>query len=293
MAKKIGLVLGSGSARGLAHIGVLKALHKENIYPDLVVGTSIGALIGSIYATGMDPEEMSQKFCQLTRRWTIASFFPRFHISGFIGGGMLERFLHTFLEDLSFNDLKFPFLAIATDIETGKEVIICEGSIKKAVRASMSLPVVFIPVHYNGKILVDGGLVNPLPISIAKERGADIIIACNVTPKAKKNAKSINLMDKNGKFPPEFFLRARKGLPNMKKVFFQSLSIMENEILTANLQKARPTILIEPEVGFFNSTAFHKANEIIDCGEEAMKNYIPSIKQMLNKNFTGYELPKL
>lgn len=291
--QKIGLVLGSGSARGLAHIGVLKALHKENIYPDIVVGTSIGALIGSIYATGMDPEQISQKFCQLTRRWTLTSFFPRCYISGFIGGGMLERFLHTFLEDLSFNDLKFPFLAIATDIETGKEVIICEGPVKKAVRASMSLPVVFIPVHYNGKILVDGGLVNPLPISIAKERGADIIIACNVTPKAKKNAKSINLKDRNGKFPPEFFFRERSGLPNMKKVFFQSLSIMENEILTANLQKAKPTILIEPEVESFNSTAFHKANEIIACGEETMKNYIPSIKRMLNKNFTGYELPKL
>ncbi len=145
----------------------------------------------------------------------------------------------------------------------------------------MSLPVVFIPVHYNGKILVDGGLVNPLPISIAKERGADIIIACNVTPKAKKNAKSINLMDKNGKFPPEFFLRARKDLPNMKKVFFQSLSIMENEILTANLQKARPTILIEPEVGFFNSTAFHRADEIIACGEETMESAMLALKQIL------------
>ncbi|MCK4396919.1 patatin-like phospholipase family protein [candidate division WOR-3 bacterium] len=223
---------------------------------------------------------------------TITSFFPKVYISGFIGGSMLERFLNTFLEDLSFNDLKFPFFAVATDIESGREVIICEDPVKKTVRASMSLPVIFIPVRHNGQILVDGGLVNPLPVSIVKERGADIIIACNVIPKVKKNAKSINLKGKTWKFPPDFFLRGKSGLPNMKKIFFQSLSIMENEILTANLQKARPTILIEPEIEFFNSTAFHKAKEIITYGEKTMKNYIPSIKRMLNKNLTCYELPK-
>jgi len=279
--RKIGLVLGSGSARGLAHIGVLKALHKEHIYPDIIVGSSIGALIGSIYATGMDPDEISQKFCQLTRKWTITSFFPKVYISGFVGGNMLERFLNTFLENLSFDDLKFPFFAVATDIESGGEVIICEGPVKKAVRASMSLPVVFIPVQHNGQILVDGGLVNPLPVSIAKERGADTIIACNVIPKVKKNAKAINLKGKTWKFPPDFFLRGKSGLPNMKKIFFQSLSIMENEIITANLQKTKPTILIEPEIEFFNSTAFHKADEIIVRGEEAMKIAMPALKQIL------------
>ena len=282
MSKKIGLVLGGGSARGLAHIGVLKVLHRENIPVDIVVGSSFGSLIGSIYATGLDPEEIAQKFCQLTRRWTIISFFPRVHVSGFVGGSMLQRFMHTFLKDTSFDDLKIPFTAVATDIETGEEIAINEGSVKKAVRASMSLPIVFIPVYYNGRILVDGSLVNPLPVSVAKEMGADVIIACNVMPTAKESAQYTGLRNKNWIFPTDHFLRSgRNRLPNMKKMFFQFLSVMGNEILAANLQKVKPAILIEPKVGFFNSTAFHKADEIIACGEEAMENAIPALRQIL------------
>ncbi|MCK4353280.1 patatin-like phospholipase family protein [candidate division WOR-3 bacterium] len=285
MAKKIGLVLGSGSARGLAHIGVLKVLHKENIPVDLVVGSSFGALIGSIYATGMDPEEVAQKFCKLTRRWSITTFFPRFHISGFVGGSMLQRFLHTFLEDIEFDDLKIPFTVVATDIETGEEILINEGSVKQSVRASMSLPVVFIPVHYNGRILVDGGLVNPLPVNIAKEMGADIIIACNVIPKAKQIAKYIGLRKKNWRFPLDCFLRPERiRLPNMKKVLFQFISVMEDKILIANLREAKPTILIEPKVGHFKSAEFHRAKEIIACGEEAMEIAMPALKRVLNNS---------
>jgi len=285
MRGKIGLVLGSGSARGLAHIGVLKVLKRENIPVDLVAGTSFGALIGSIYAAGMTPEEIAQRFCQLTRRWTITSFFPRIHVSGFVGGSMLQRFLHTFLEDIEFENLKIPFAAVATDIETGEEIVINKGSVKQAVRVSMSIPVIFIPVHYNGRILVDGGLVNPLPVSIAKAMGADITIACNVLPRAKENATYIRLRNKNWRFPPDRFLKpGRIRLPNMKKMLFQYLSVMENRILVGNLREAKPTMLIEPEVGAFKPAEFHRASEIIACGEEAAESAVPALKQILSQN---------
>jgi NTE family protein len=285
MTKKIGLVLGSGSARGLAHIGVLRALGRENIPVDLVIGTSFGALIGSIYATGMTPEEIAQRFCQLTRRWTVISFFPRVHVSGFVGGSMLQRFLHTFLEDIEFKDLKIPFAAVATDIESGEEIVINEGSVKQAVRVSMSIPVIFIPVHYNGRILVDGGLADPLPVSIAKAMGADITIACNVLPGAKENATYIRLRNKNWKFPPDSFLKpGRIRLPNMKKMLFQYLSVMENRILVGNLREAKPTILIEPRVGAFKPAEFHRASEIIARGEEAAESAMPALKQMLSQH---------
>jgi len=280
---KIGLVLGSGSARGLAHIGVLKVLQRENIPIDLIVGSSMGALIGAIYAKGIPLEEIEQPFQRLTRRWTITSFFPAPHISGFVGGSMLERFLHTFLENTDFCDLKISFTAVATDIETGEEILLREGSVKKAIRASMSLPVVFVPVHYNGRLVVDGGLVNPLPVSIAKEMGAGVIIASYVMPHPKENAETIKLKKKNWKIPLDIFKRdCRTRLPNMKKMFFQGLSVMENKILEANLRKTNPSVLIEPKLGDFKSVDFHRADEIIKSGEKAAESVIPALKQILD-----------
>ncbi len=280
--RKVGLVLGSGSARGLAHIGVLKVLHREGIPIDLVVGSSMGALIGAIYAKGVPPDEMEKTFQRLTRRWTITSFFPTPHISGFVGGSMLERFLHTFLEDTDFCDMKIPFTAVATDVETGEEIMLREGSVKKAVRASMSLPVVFVPIRYNGRIVVDGGLVNPLPVSIAKEMGADVTIACRTMPNPKENAKSIKLRMKNWKIPLDIFVRdGRIRLPNMKKMFFQTLSVMEDKILDSNLQKANPTVLIELKGGSFKPADFHRADEIIRIGEETTERVIPTLKGIL------------
>jgi len=282
VAKKVGLVLGSGSARGLAHIGVLKVLRRENIPVDLVVGSSFGALIGAIYAAGVDPEEMSQRFCRITKRWTITYFFPRVYISGFVGGSMFQRFVHSFLGDIEFEDLKIPFATVTTDIETGEEIVIKEGLVKRAVRASTSIPVIFVPVHNNGRILMDGGLVNPLPVNVVQDMGAEIVIASNVLPKPKENATNIRLRDKNWRFPPDFFLRSgRIRLPNMKKTFFQYFSVMGNKILSSNLKEAEPTILIEPKVGSFKPAEFHRAKEIISFGEEAARDAIPKIKKII------------
>jgi NTE family protein len=147
----------------------------------------------------------------------------------------------------------------------------------------MSLPVVFVPVHYNGRILVDGGLVNPLPLNIAKEMGADVVIASRVMPTPKDNAETIKLRRKNWKVPLDIFIKdGGIRFPNMKKMFFQSLSVMENEILEANLQKVNPSVLIESKTGCFKAADFHRADVIIKSGEAATESAIPALKQLLD-----------
>ncbi|GAI40102.1 unnamed protein product, partial [marine sediment metagenome] len=181
--RKIGLALSGGGARGLAHIGVLEVLQKEGIPIDMIAGTSAGALIGAIYARGKDANLIKNKVLGLDWK-RLASLvdlaLPR---SGFIGGKKVTNLLREFIGgDIKFGDLKIPLTCVATDIITGEEVAIKEGSVLQAVRASISIPALFTVVKWKGRYLVDGGLVNPVPVSVLKEMGADFIIAVNAIP---------------------------------------------------------------------------------------------------------------
>ena len=192
---KIGLALGSGAARGLAHIGVLKVLEENKIPIDLIAGTSIGALVGGAYAVGMSVDEMERIAMEVDwkRLGRLMDFvIPR---AGFINGKKVKTFIKTLVKNKKIEELKIPFAAVATDIYTGEEVVIQQGLIVEAIRASASIPGIFTPVRNGGKILVDGGLVNPIPISVVKKMGADIIIAVNVIsgPKRKKPSKKLLL----------------------------------------------------------------------------------------------------
>jgi NTE family protein len=176
---KIGLALGSGSARGWAHIGVIKALTEAGIHVDYVAGTSVGAVVGAVYASGRID---SFKDVVLQLDWKKIAFFLDvvFPKSGLIDGNKIAEFIRSHVEEKNIEDLSLPFCAVSTDLATGNEVIIKDGDIIEAVRASISVPGVFTPVRKNGAILVDGGLVNPVPVSVVREMGADLVIAVDL-----------------------------------------------------------------------------------------------------------------
>jgi NTE family protein len=197
--KKIGLALGSGAAKGLAHIGVIKALEEKNVHIDMIAGSSIGAIVGACYAmTGSirDIEALVLKvdWKKLTKLLdpNIALFFK-----GVMYGKKVKDFLKTIIGDVEFKDLKIPLAVVATDADTGEEVVIDKGSVLDAVRASISIPGIFTPVKYGNRFLMDGGVINPVPVSVVKNMGADFIIACNVIQIPKKGYKENGVTGKN------------------------------------------------------------------------------------------------
>ncbi|MCK4947182.1 MAG: patatin-like phospholipase family protein [Candidatus Aureabacteria bacterium] len=185
---KTGLVLGSGAARGLAHIGVLKALKEQNISIDMIAGSSMGALVGACYARHgkiIDIEEIAlrmdwKQLAQLADP-NLALFFK-----GVIHGKKVKDLLKTLIGDVNFRDLKIPLAVVATDVNTGEEIVIKTGSVIDAVRASISVPAIFMPVKLRDRFLIDGGIVNPVPVTVVKNMGATFIIACNVTYKPQR-----------------------------------------------------------------------------------------------------------
>ena len=211
--RKIGLALGSGAARGLAHIGVLEVLEKEGIPVNLIAGTSAGAAVGALYAQGKNTTQIKKLVLDLG--WK--KFAPLVDLSlpktGFIRGKKIKDLLTLFIGgDIKFSDLKIPFACVATDIETGEEIIIDRGSLTEAIRASISIPAIFTIVKREGRYLVDGSLVNPVPVSVAKQMGADFIIAVNVIPDVTERAHRVN--------------RERAGgsrEPNMINIIMQSI----------------------------------------------------------------------
>ncbi|MBA7517699.1 hypothetical protein ES705_09753 [subsurface metagenome] len=186
---KIGLALGSGSARGLAHVGVVMALEAYNIPIDIIAGTSIGSVIGGLYASGATIEQLEEVALSIKKSKTLFLIDPVFPHSGLISGDRIEKMLNQFgIKDKTFDDLKIPFAAVATDIESGAEVILNQGKVIDAVRASISIPGIFTPVKYQDYYLVDGGVVDPVPVDVVKMMGADIIIAVNLAKISPYNA---------------------------------------------------------------------------------------------------------
>ncbi|MCK5027412.1 MAG: patatin-like phospholipase family protein, partial [Candidatus Pacebacteria bacterium] len=177
---KIGLALGSGGVKGLSHIGVIKALKANNIPIDHIAGSSIGALVGAFYAIGQDIDKLEEIALEATWKMGLSIFDPSLN-GGFVKGNRLEKLIETWItNNPTFDDLNIPLTIIATDLLTGKEVDIKQGNIIKAVRASLSVPVVFQPIEYKNKLLADGGLSNPVPDSVVRAMGADIVIAVNL-----------------------------------------------------------------------------------------------------------------
>jgi NTE family protein len=178
---KFGLALGGGSARGLAHVGVIKVLEVYHIPIDIIAGTSIGSVIGGLYASGATVRQLEEMALSIKKSKTLFMIDPVIPRSGLISGDRIEKMLNQFaLKDKTFDDLKIPFAAVATDIESGAEVILNQGKVIDAIRASISIPGIFTPVKYQDYYLVDGGVVDPVPVDVVRMMGADIIIAVSL-----------------------------------------------------------------------------------------------------------------
>jgi NTE family protein len=183
---KIGYALGGGAARGLSHIGVLKVLHDHGISPDIIAGTSIGALIGALYAGGLEPNEIEKLALGLDWKKLIYLADLTLPLNGLFQGKRVVSLLRSIIGDSTFSQLRCAFACITTDIISGEQVVLREGSLIEAVRASISIPGIFTPVALNGRYLVDGGLVNSVPVSVCREMGAQYVIGVKVTPEPLK-----------------------------------------------------------------------------------------------------------
>ena len=264
--RKIGLALGSGAARGLAHIGVLAVLEKEGIPVDMIAGTSTGAAIGALYAQGKDVGQIKELALDLSWKKLAPLVDPSLPKTGFIKGKKIKDLLALFIgSDTKFSDLKIPLACVATDIVTGEEVIIDQGSVLEAIRASISVPAIFTVVKWGGRYLVDGGLVNPVPVSVVKRMGADFIIAVNVIPDVADRAH-----------------RADKGglkEPNIINIIMQSIYIGTYSMVKSSLEEAN--IVIEPSVAHIGAGDVLRAQECILQGELAAQSFVLEIKRKL------------
>ena len=203
---KIGLALGSGGARGLAHIGVLKVLEEENIPIDMIAGTSMGALVAAFYAAGQDIDALLKISRTFKRKYFIDMTMPKL---GFVLGKRIKDFIRIFTFNKKIEELNLPVALVATDIHTGEKVVFREGPIAEAVRASISIPGIFVPETVNGRLLVDGGVSDRVPVSVVRDMGADIVIAVDVSG-LKKNQEISTIYD----------------------VILQSLDIMQQELIS-------------------------------------------------------------
>lgn len=267
--KKIGLALSGGAARGFAHIGVLDVLQKEGVPIDIIAGTSAGAIIGAVYAARLDCDVIKKYGLETDWRKMAPLIDPSFRMSGLLKGRKIKSQLSNFLGgDIEFSDLKIPFACVATDIDTGEEIIINQGSVTDALRATISIPGIFTVVKRDERYLVDGGLTTPVPVEVVRQMGADIVIAVNVNPP---------VTDRLGKSSQKR-LKTHKE-PNILQIMMQSIyittyAVARNSLVTAD-------IVIEPDLKHLGAGDFQKAGEMILMGQEAATDAIPQIKRKL------------
>ncbi len=268
---RVGLAMGSGAAFGYTLVGILKIFEREGIPIDVVAGTSMGALLGSFFCAGHSPSKIEDISRSITKKWLLKNMFGdlTFPHSGFMAGQTLSGFLRSVLGTVEFDQLRIPFATVATDIRTGQEVVLREGRVADAVRASTSLPILFQPFKYGDRYLVDGGLVNPVPTSIVSNMGADILISVNLT--AKPSLRKIPGRRKILPLVPE--------APNMAEVFFKMLYTMQYEIAQARVEIAH--IVIAPDLRDYNWTEFHRSDDILKSGIVAAEEALPKIKSLL------------
>ncbi len=251
--KKVTLVLGGGSARGIAHIGVLKVLEREKIPIDNIVGTSMGAFIGAAYSVGLTVPELEERAHKFTTKKILDPTMPSI---GLLSGEKLEKTIRSMIDSKGFEDCKIPLTVVANDIETGEEVIFQHGELVKVVRASCSWPGIFIPVRIDGRLVCDGGIQHSVPTKIAKDLGAEYIIAVDVG----------------------FCIRKNK-IDNIFQMIIQSFQIMGEELNQYQAREADAIIKVTlPDI---DQAAFEKSREIISRGTYAAESAVEQIKKDL------------
>ena len=254
---KVALVLGGGAARGLAHVGVIRILEQEKIPIDIIVGTSVGSLIGSVYASHANSFELEWEAFKVTKD-DIFDFTIISSRMGPVKGDRIEEFVNKVVPVKNIEEMRIPFIAIATDLNTGEMVIIDKGPVAKAVHASSAIPGVFHPVNYLNKTLVDGGVVNNVAIDVARQRGADIVIAVDVSGNVV-NYEITNLFD----------------------ISLQAVNIMGNEIAKFKIKDA--DVIIRPAVGNVGMLDFDQKKRCMTEGIAATQKAVPAVKNKMDE----------
>jgi NTE family protein len=300
---KIGLALGSGVARGWTHIGVLRALRQEGIEPDIICGTSIGALVGGAYLSG-HLDTLEDWACGLTKRGLMKYLDLRFTGGGLIGGKRFESLYKESLGDTNIEDLDRPFAAIATDLATGHEVWLQDGRLESAIRASYALPGVFSPVKREGRWLVDGALVNPVPVSVCRALGAHVVIAVNLNADIAGRARVNGYTNGNGGEegsgsdltqtknapqqhtsvnPTNLLMRQifghSRSRPSTVNVMIGALNIIQDRLSRSRFAGDPPDVHVLPLVGHIGLLEFDRAQEAIAEGERSMLANMPFVQQ--------------
>lgn len=262
---KLGIALGGGSAHGLAHIGVLRALEEQGLVPDVVAGTSIGAVIGAAYVFGKLAEvEAAARRVNWLEVFRLTDI--QFGKNGLLGGYAIVREIRNYLGDATFADASRPFAVVTADLVRDEEVVLRSGPVADAIRASISIPGIFSPVARDGRLLVDGGLKNPVPISICRELGADVVIAVDVS--GDRLAQGGLTGDANR----EAFR------PGMVEVLITTMAMVMKQLAHARFLTNPPDVLIVPKVGHIRPYAFNRAPELIEAGRAAAVDAIADIE---------------
>lgn len=256
---KIGLALGSGGSRGLAHIGVIKALEENNIPIDFIAGSSIGAMVGGFYAVGLGVKKMEEIALETNWRRIFSLVDPHLK-QGLISGERVKTFIEGYVGGKKIEDCRIPFVAVATDLKTGEVVILDKGGMAQAIRASISIPLVFKLVEINGRMLADGGLSAPVPVEIVRNMGADVVIAVNL----------------------DEHYQDEKWKPGWYDIANDSLNILRHHLALSNVSTA--DIVINIDVGKNNYWyQFTNGQDKILVGEKATKEILPRLREIIHQ----------
>ncbi|KYC69605.1 patatin-like phospholipase family protein [Heyndrickxia coagulans] len=252
---KIGLALGSGGARGFAHIGVLKVFEEEGIPVDMISGSSIGALVAALYGAGRTVREMELLSGAFKRKYYLDFKIGKM---GLISGKRIEDLIRLLVHGKKLEELNPPVAVVAANLSNGEKTVFRKGPVAEAVRSSISIPGIFVPKKIKGHLFVDGGVADRVPVSVVKEMGAELLVGVDVSA-MKKEAEIRHIYD----------------------VIMQSIDIMQMEL--AESRKTEAHVSIRPDVSMYSSMAFTNAGQIIKIGEEAAKQSVIEIQQLLEK----------
>ncbi len=260
----VAYVLGSGAARGFAHVGVLTVLEENGIVPDIIVGTSAGSLVGALYAGGVRGEALLQAAMELDRADVTDWSFPD---RGVIRGTLLQRLVNEHLRQRAIEDLNVVFAAVATDLQTGKRTVFTRGNTGMAVRASSAVPGVFRPVPIRNRDYVDGGVISPVPVEVARELGGEVVIAVDVSKLPEHNA----------------------SIASTWQVLYQSYLIMSHTLVQSEIDDA--DVVIRPDVAEISVAGFDQRQHAIEEGKRAALAMVPRIKRLMAEGTLAKQTP--
>jgi NTE family protein len=277
--RKVGLALSGGGARGLAHIGVIKVLERENVPIDLLAGTSMGGIVAALYATGLSAPEMEQVARRISSPRQLLTLVDRtLPRRGLLQGRKVVEYLAQWLGELTFDQLKIPLALVAADLNGCQKVVLQEGSVLDAVRATIALPGLLAPLEREGQLLVDGGLMDNLPVDIVRQMGADVVIAVDIATDQDAVILFAEELHRHPLVP--------NGLVDTLEVLWRSVDYLTREVNRRVLEECPPDLLIHPVIpaGVTAITGFTRADETIAAGEKAAIDALPKIQALLGSS---------